>query len=142
MKDQQRREMQWYSQRLALKQAQSTRADSSAQAQAILRSLSGASGVTTSAQSSPLDNEAELAALDRKIYAAQQDMETAMTLELKSLGVPFFGTNPALVVANDEELHGDNGASDRPKWSPLVTAEKLLELRRKMVAHLEDLYRD
>ena len=30
---------------------------------------------------------------------------------------------------------------DRPKWSPRVTAKELMELKRRMVEYLEDMYK-
>lgn len=132
--------MRWYTERQNLKQTQANRSSSAAKAQSILKTLN------TSFSGSPptveVDAEAELAAFDRKIYAAQQDMETAMSAQLKSLGVPFFGTDHKLVVSNEKDPSKEALPEGHPKWSPLVTESQLLGLRRKMVQHLEDLYRE
>jgi hypothetical protein len=146
IEDQRKHELRWYSERQNLKHTQAKRASSAAQAQSILQSLSTTS---TSAQNdkpdkpdTPTDNDQnaqELVAFDRKIYDAQQEMENVMIAELKGLGVPFFGTDRSLVVA---DLIEDDAKGSRPKWSPLVTETQLLELRRRMVQHLEDMYKD
>ena len=94
------------------------------------------------AESAVVDPEAELANYDRKIYAAQLDMEASMTAELKGMGVPFFGTDPSLFVENQAESFQREMPSDRPKWSQVVTEAQLLDLRKRMIGHLEDLYRD
>lgn len=66
-------------------------------------------------------------------------MNDAMTAELKSLGVPFFGTLPECI---ETTTSGDQVAEVRPKWSPLITPEAHRELQRRMIGHLEDLYKD
>ncbi|KAK4970557.1 hypothetical protein LTR28_013948 [Elasticomyces elasticus] len=89
-----------------------------------------------------VDDQAELTAFDRKIYAAQIRMNDAMTAQLKGLGVPFFGTDPAVITPS-------NGTSDveekqlhcsRPKWSQPITDLELQKLRSRMVEHLELAY--
>lgn len=143
IEDQRRHELRWYSERQNLKHTQAKRASSSAQAQSILQSLSTNSTFDQSDQpDNAADNDQELAAFDRKIYDAQQSLESNMVAELKGLGVPFFGTNRNLVVADGVEDQADPATAMRPKWSPLVTETQLLELRRRMVQHLEDMYKD
>ncbi|KAK3116383.1 hypothetical protein LTR53_003303 [Teratosphaeriaceae sp. CCFEE 6253] len=137
--EQKKHEMRWYQERQAMKQSHATRASASAQAQSILQSLGN---VVTHAPPSPEQArsaiETELAEFDRKIYAAQSAMEVAMTGELKGLGVPFFGTRSETVVPDGE----DDPSSRRNLLAPTITAGELMSLRRKMVGHLEDLYRD
>ena len=103
-------------------------------------------GVTPSAAASNAENETsnevELANFDRGIYAAQIDMETAMTAEMKGLGVPFFGTERSLVLPEGENVMAKLPSEQQPKWSSIVTEMQLLELRRRMIVHLEDLYRE
>ena len=65
-----------------------------------------------------------------------------MTAELKSLGVPFFGTSVDLIVAEGQETSGAASSASHQKWSAPITEAELLDLKRKMVAHLEMLYRD
>ena len=140
--DQRKHEMRWHSERQNLKMTQANRSSSTAQAQSILQSLGTSQNKTPVGQESSADTEAELAAFDRKIYDDQQEMETAMTAELKGLGVPFFGTDPDLVVPDGVEGASIQPVGSQSKWSPIVTETQLLELRRRMVGHLEDLYRD
>jgi hypothetical protein len=85
-------------------------------------------------------------------------MNESMSQVLKHLGVPFFGTHAALILPEHDGnggVVGRNGKSgtgsggekvidaqgDRPKWSPRVTAKELMELKRRMVAYLEDMYK-
>lgn len=144
MQEQRAHEMRWYQERQALKQTQASRGSSSARALSILQSLNPAHIPETELQ--PKDRleaeSAELAAFDGKVYAAQQDMEVGMTAQLKALGVPFFGTNEKLVLEDDHDNSELQLPVSHSKHSPPVTETQLLELRRKMVGHLEDLYRD
>lgn len=139
MDTQRQHEMRWYRERQALKQSLGGRERASAQVGEILKDLGG--GRETAAPGR-VDVEEQLATFDRKVYAAQVQMETAMTAELKGLGVPFFGTGADAIVGDDEERDAVQAVSGRPKHSPLVTERELRELRRRMVEHLEVLYRD
>lgn len=135
--------MRWYTERQNLKQTQATRSASASKAQAILKSLNTSlHGARPPVDSTEVDQKSELAQFDEKIYNAQQAMEAAMIAELKGLGVPFFGTNPSLVVPDGYDLSNKPLPQSHPKWSVVVTENQLLALRRKMVIHLEDLYRD
>jgi len=142
MRDQRAHEMRWYTERQTLKQTQINRSSSAAKALSILQSLNqGTAGPSIEPQSEEA-KEAELAVFDRKVYAAQHSMEEAMTGELKGLGVPFFGTSLDLIVADDQQAVSAASSASRPKWSPLVTETELMDLKRKMIGHLEMLYRD
>jgi CMP-2-keto-3-deoxyoctulosonic acid synthetase len=85
-------------------------------------------------------------------------MNESMSQVLKHLGVPFFGTHAALILpdhdSNGEVVskagEGSEGSGgekvidtqgDRPTWSPRVTGKELMELKRRMVAYLEDMYK-
>ena len=82
-------------------------------------------------------------------------MNESMSQVLKHLGVPFFGTHAALIlpdsVGNTETVGREGKQSeearvvdvqgDRPKWSPRITAKELMELKRRMVEYLEDMYK-
>ena len=142
IEDQRKHELRWYSERQALKHTQAKRASSAAQAKSILQSLSNISTNAANDSDTGNDNEAELADFDRKIYDAQQEMEITMIAGLKGLGVPFFGTDRSLVVADEPEGSANQALGSRPKWSPSISETQLLELRRRMVQHLEDLYKD
>lgn len=143
MKDQTANEMRWYTERQNLKHTQANRSISAAKAQSILKSLNTSFyGNSSPANEPEVDQEVELAEFDDKIYSAQMAMETAMTAELKTLGVPFFGTDRNLVLAGETMESKVSLVDTQPKWSQPVSEEQLMEMRRKMIAHLEDLYRD
>ncbi|SMQ49059.1 unnamed protein product [Zymoseptoria tritici ST99CH_3D7] len=142
IQNQREHETRWYTERQNLKRTQSNRAVSSAKVDSILASLG--TSLTKSADRAPeVDKNAELLDFDQKIYAAQQAMEAGMTAELKGLGVPFFGVSEGLVVPDGAEVKRDEEGHDVPlKRSQCVTESEMMELRRRMVKHLEDLYRD
>lgn len=137
MRDQRSHEMRWYSERQALRQSQVSRASSATKALSILQNLSPNGPVTEAVPESEEDKQAELAAFDRKVYKAQALMETSMTAELKGLGVPFFGTPDNLITPDD-----GSESKDTSRAGGTVMESDLLKLRRKMVSHLEELYRD
>ncbi|WPH03046.1 Hypothetical protein R9X50_00592000 [Acrodontium crateriforme] len=141
IEEQKRAEIKWYSERQALKKAHITRAESMARARSILQSLNTGLGVANSS-SSDIDHEAELAEFNKKIYTAQISLENSMESELKSLGVPFFGTNRNLIVPDGQDISKERLPGDHPRWSQLVSETELMTLRRKMIGHLEDLYRE
>jgi hypothetical protein len=144
MQDQKSHEMRWYSERQALKQTQINRATSNAKAASILQSLNLSFVATPqqSASQTEAEKAAELAVFDRKIYSAQMAMDSVMSADLKGLGVPFFGTNTNLIKSDDSSSVPLEQLEDSPKWSVMITESDLLDLRRKMIGHLEDLYRD
>jgi len=74
----------------------------------------------SSSEPSSSNMQAELDAYDMKVYKAQQEMHKSMTAELKTLGVPFFGMRTDSLVKLKEA--------------------ELLELQKKMLRHLEDMY--
>jgi hypothetical protein len=84
-------------------------------------------------------DKAELDRFDLKVYKASQQMATAHNAELKRLGVPFFGVSPKHVVAN--ALQQAVAARD-PLSQAMITEGELVELQKKMVQYLEDLYKD
>ena len=135
--------MRWYSERQNLKQNLVDRSQSRQKAQSILRSLANSRSSSLSGEPHPdVDMNAELAEFDRNIYMNQQEVEKRMTVELKALGVPFFGTSGDLIKPEVYHKSEQNSSENKPKWSPLITEKQLLELRRKMIDHLETLYRD
>ena len=141
MADQRRHEMHWYAQRQALKQTQAARSSSLVDAHSILQSLNN--GPSPEAPTNvEADKAEELAKFDRKIYAAQEAMEWEMAVEMKGLGIPFFGTRSELVVPDGDDVSKEQVPEGHPKWSLLVTHSELLALRRRMIEHLEDLYRE
>lgn len=69
-------------------------------------------------------------------------MAQSMSGELKALGVPFFGTKEDAVLRPDEDGTSDDSKTVRPKWSPRVNHSELLDLQRRMISYLEDMYKD
>lgn len=146
--NQRQNEMRWYAERQALKQRHGNRERASAQANEILKGLN--SNGPSSGIEAPVDAtdgidalDKDLATYDRKVYAAQVQMEDATSAELKGLGVPFFGTEASAVLDDVESAENVvQAANSRPKHSPLVTEKELLLLRRRMMEHLDALYRD
>ncbi|KAG9949301.1 hypothetical protein KCU85_g4411, partial [Aureobasidium melanogenum] len=143
--DQRRNEMQWYSSRQALKQMQAKRSTSTNELQNIFKTIGSTN--TPSTPQTPEEKAAELAAFDQKLYKAQLDMNESMSQVLKHLGVPFFGTHAALILPDHDGNDAEEGKivdvqGDRPKWSPRITAKELMELKRRMVGHLEDMYKN
>lgn len=74
-----------------------------------------------------------------KVHRAQTQMVNEMNAKMKSLGVPFFGTNTELV-----RIAGKGGSGvDAPKEEKKMIDEvELVNLQRKMLAILEDICRD
>ncbi|KAH7045258.1 hypothetical protein B0J12DRAFT_787190 [Macrophomina phaseolina] len=84
-------------------------------------------------------NAEQLKAYDKKVHRAQSEMFNAMSGQLKSLGVPFFGVKPELIANQEEAGAGANsGAGSRAK----ITPDELLKLQKKMIEYLEDMYKD
>ena len=106
------------------------------------KSLGGSASDETAVPQTEDDKEAELVEFDRKIYKAQVQMNQAMTTELKGLGIPFFGTPLDLVRSEVEHDSGDHDTPARPKWSRKVTHAELSGLQRRMIDHLEDMYKE
>lgn len=72
---------------------------------------------------------------DAKVYRACKAMVESQTSSLKMLGVPFFGVKPYLVVQSAEEPQESESGGK-------ITKGHLIELQRKMLNHLMELYGD
>ena len=89
----------------------------------------------------PEREKEEMDQYDAKVYRASKAMVESQTSSLKVLGVPFFGVKPALVVqslpdtASTAELQAGQAGGK-------ITKEALIELQRKMLNHLMELYGD
>ncbi|CBX99988.1 hypothetical protein IAQ61_002798 [Plenodomus lingam] len=86
----------------------------------------------------PEREKEELDEYDAKVYRASKAMVESQTSSLKLLGVPFFGIKPYLVIQSSEETQGSDASHSHGK----ITKEQLLELQRKMLNHLMELYGD
>jgi hypothetical protein len=143
--DQKQSELRWWAEREALVRVQKNRTTSRAELGSILQVFQATykpSPDSDSVKSAAETCKSELAAFDRKIYDRLLAKNTAYTLELKAQGVPFFGTDPSLIVASDEDMPGDEQQAARPKWSPIITQQQFRKLQGKMIKHLEDLFGD
>ena len=68
-------------------------------------------------------------------------MVDSQTSSLKVLGVPFFGVKPYLVIGSSYDPM-EVSDSQSALASGKITKEQLLELQRKMLNHLMELYGD
>lgn len=80
----------------------------------------------------------ELEQYEKKVYRASQRLVESQSSALKSLGVPFFGLRPDLMRSEGGEDIGDRDRQEQRK----ITKKELLELQRKMLNHLVELYGD
>ncbi|KAH7077917.1 hypothetical protein BKA63DRAFT_601939 [Paraphoma chrysanthemicola] len=92
----------------------------------------------------PEREEAELSQYDAKVYRACKAMTESQTSSLKVLGVPFFGLKPHLVIidSDDSSTTKDAPQASDGASSQKITKKQLLELQRKMLNHLMELYGD
>jgi hypothetical protein len=93
------------------------------------------------APQTPEREKAELSQYDAKVYRACKAMTEAQTSSLKVLGVPFFGTKPHLIIFESSE---PSSATDTEQKSgnQKISKGQLLNLQRKMLNHLMELYGD
>jgi hypothetical protein len=89
----------------------------------------------------PEREQEELVQHDAKVYRACKSMVDFQTSSLKALGVPFFGMKPYLVVGSSYDPMQVADTQSAPVGSN-ITKEQLLELQRKMLNHLMELYGD
>ncbi|KAK7544715.1 uncharacterized protein J3D65DRAFT_599341 [Phyllosticta citribraziliensis] len=80
----------------------------------------------------------ELQAYDAKIHRALREMFIAMSGHLKSLGVPFFGVRPELIVKDENAEEEKQLLLAKRK----ITESELVKLQRKMLEYLEAMYKD
>ena len=66
-------------------------------------------------------------------------MAKAITAELKALAVPFFDIHPDLIFTSSELLKESD--KDASSFSSKITEEQLLELQRRILQYLEDMYK-
>lgn len=70
-------------------------------------------------------------------------MVDSQSSSLKALGVPFFGVKPYLVLgASYDPIEVVDSQTVAVGEGGKITKEKLLELQRKMLNHLMELYGD
>lgn len=88
----------------------------------------------------PEREKEELDQYDAKVYRASKAMVESQTSSLKEVGVPFFGIKPHLVVQTKQPLEAGQDMTSQSEGK--VTKEELLDLQRRMLNHLADLYGD
>ena len=88
----------------------------------------------------------ELKEYDKKVHKATREMVDVMSLELKRLGVPFFGVKPDLILPLGT---GKPAVRNKPSTQVAnvpapqkITEGELLDLQRRMLEYLEDMYKE
>jgi len=88
----------------------------------------------------------ELREYDKKVHKAIREMVDGMSLELKRLGVPFFGVKPDLILPlGTEKPAVQNKSLTQAANVPApqkITEGELLGLQRRMLEYLEDMYKE
>jgi hypothetical protein len=81
---------------------------------------------------------------DHKVYRASKAMVESQSSSLKVLGVPFFGTRPYLILHDEEQNSASETANSMTadQHDGKITETQLLNLQRKMLNHLMELYSD
>ena len=107
-------------------------------------------GQCADAPKTPEQDAAELTRYDKKVHRACTDMVNATTRELKTLGIPFFGIPPSLLVQDE----ADNAAVPQRRELETVGANikntdksklrqtEVVGLQKRMLELLEDLCKD
>lgn len=134
IKDQERHVKEWEAGRQRLVDEQKVKREHEKTQRAAL-SLPGLLGNTAPLRTPEREKE-ELDQYHKKVHRACCSMMEAQSVALKGLGVPFFGVRTELIVP------GDTGDSHSGPEGGKITKTKLLELQRKMLTHLTELYGD
>lgn len=92
------------------------------------------------------EDEVELKEYDKKVHKATREMVDVMSLELKRLGVPFFGVKSDLILPlGTDKPAVQNRSSTQAANFPTpqkVSEGELLGLQRRMLEYLEDMYKE
>ncbi|KAI9796989.1 MAG: hypothetical protein M1835_002512 [Candelina submexicana] len=107
-----------------------------------IRSVGGKVPASTPV-TSPQEDAAELARYEKKVHRAAREMVDASTKDLKTMGIPFFGTKQDLIrEAPDEEANiGLQYPDNKRRAESAISSDELLNLQRRMLETLEDLSR-
>ena len=89
----------------------------------------------------PEREQEELEQYDAKVYRASKLMVESQTSSLKVLGVPFFGVKPDFLLDDNEESLSTDQESQGQAGGK-ITKKQVLELQKKMLNHLVELYGD
>ncbi|KAI8937016.1 hypothetical protein NX059_006239 [Plenodomus lindquistii] len=90
----------------------------------------------------PEREKEELDEYDTKVYRASKAMVESQTASLKQLGVPFFGVRPYLVIQSSDDVAAGVDEPQSAQSEGKITTDELLQLQRKMLNHLMELYGD
>ncbi|KAI9799650.1 MAG: hypothetical protein M1833_003965 [Piccolia ochrophora] len=98
----------------------------------------------TRLQQSPEDNVKEMTLYDAKVYSACKEMAVSMNTELRSLGVPFFGTKGQLVTPKGDSTiaPSSDGTSAQGNSSDKISIAELQRLQKRMLDLLEDMCKE
>ncbi|RJE18923.1 hypothetical protein PHISCL_08741 [Aspergillus sclerotialis] len=130
-------EKQWWQGRETLVEKQRARVEKKKELDVVLRSV-GAPVDTTKEVSTVEENQAELKNYDAKVYKASIQMAEALTLELRTLGIPFFSIRQSFI--SDRSPKGDQlGQSGN---QPTVLRSDLSAFQRRMLELLQDLCKE
>ncbi|KAK7191304.1 hypothetical protein DPSP01_003071 [Paraphaeosphaeria sporulosa] len=130
--DQARNVKDWESGRQRLIEEQAVKRENEQTHLAVL-SLPGMSDKIAPLRTVEVEKE-ELEMYGKKVYRAAQRMVELQSKDLKGLGVPFFGLRSEFLRSDGSDEGDENGKK--------VTKGELLELQRKMLNHLMELYGD
>jgi hypothetical protein len=139
MKDQERHVREWESARQRLIEDQKVKRENEKTHRAAL-SLPGLLDNTAPLRTPEREKE-ELDQYDKKVYKACRLMVESQGTQLKGLGVPFFGVRAELVVLDSGEPTEDKGLSGQ-EANKKITKKEMIELQRKMLNHLMEMYGD
>ncbi|PVI07305.1 hypothetical protein DM02DRAFT_608851 [Periconia macrospinosa] len=139
MKDQERNVKDWGAGRERLIKEQKLKREGEKTHRAAL-SLPGILSNTAPLRTPEREKE-ELSQYDQKVYRACRAMVDSQFAKLKNLGVPFFCIRPDLVLSDDAGVP-DEKADATQETVKKITKKELLELQRKMLNHLMEMYGD
>ncbi|KAF2007143.1 hypothetical protein P154DRAFT_183940 [Amniculicola lignicola CBS 123094] len=133
IKDQDRNTKDWAQGRTRILAEQKMKRENEAASRASI-SLPGLLDNTPAVRTPALEAQ-ELTTYDAKVYRATLRLTTAQSQTLSDLGVPFFNVRPDLIVLEAGSSVADDGHAKIGKGH-------LLELQRKVLNHLMELYGD
>ena len=134
---QHKHEREWWTARTAIVKRQSNRTATQAKAADLLKSIGGLVNEQSSDSNDPEVARKELAEFDRKVHSGLVKMVADFDRILRRLGVPFFAIKHELVMNSDKAL-----STSAQRGSGKLTKPELIELQKKMLLHLEDLFMD
>ena len=135
--NQHRHERDWWKARNAIAKRQSNRTATQAKAADLLKSIGGLVNENSSGSNDPDVAKRELVDFDRKIHGELVRLTADSDRVLRRLGVPFFAIRHELMIKGDKEVPlGEQTGSGK------LTKQELVELQKKMLLHLEDLFMD